>query len=100
MPKSPKTTPRPALVRNRPAINFTTAPELHKLAEDVATTFGLFTAQGGDERPRVSAVLNGLLLLLKQKQIPMSTLYDAACEATDLEPDLELRKQLGRRVAA
>lgn len=94
---APKPKPAP---RNRPAINFTTDPSLHSEAEAIATLFGLFTAQGGEERPRVSAILNGLMLLLKRGQIPLSRLYDAACEAANLEPDVEIQEKLTRKMAA
>lgn len=83
-------------------MNFTSTPQLIVAGDETAAKFGLYTAQGGVERPRISAVLNGLLLMLSRGQIDESTLFDATYETVGLEPDPTVKQQIqeGVRVCA
>ena len=95
MPNKKPTTPAP---RKRPAINFTIDDRLRKAAEEEAEKFGLFTAQGGEQRPRISAIFGGMVLMLKRKQLDEGVLYAAACEASGLEPEVQIMNRLSNQL--
>ncbi len=86
--------PKPTPARNRPAVNFTIDSGLKKIGDDTATDYGLFTAQGGDQRPRFSGVVSGLLLMLRRGQIDRLQLFDASYESVGIEPDANLRDKI------
>jgi hypothetical protein len=88
---------KPAPARNRPAVNFTLSPELKKTGDDTAERYGLFTAQGGEQRPRFSSLVGGFLLMLQRGQIDDAMLFEASYESVGLEPDVSLKHQIQRR---
>lgn len=63
---------------------------LRKVAENEAEKFGLYTAQGGDQRPRISAIFGGMALMLERGQLDESVLYASACEVSSLEPETDI----------
>ncbi len=60
---------------------------LREIAEEEAHKLRLFTAQGGEQRPRISAIFNGMVLMLQRGQLDEELLYVSACEASGLEPE-------------
>jgi hypothetical protein len=94
------TPPRPSPPpRRRPAVNFTIDAKLLKEVDVTAEKFGLFTAQGGETRPRVSALFNGMALMLSRGQIDTSMLYAASCECASLVPEPHVIDQLSKEVS-